>query len=358
MKDPKRVSRRTLLAAWIRWLFFSHATYNYERLQGLGFAHAMVPVIRKLYDTREEIAEALKRHLAFFNTEAQVGAMIPAMIIAMEEERASGHKVTEEAMTALKSGLMGVLSGVGDSVTQGVITPILLSLGISLASAGNLAGPILYFILESGAIISISYLSWTQGYRMGRSAVKGVLAGGAMRRWTEAAGVLGMVVVGALAAQLVSLSTVATVAVGQEEVNLQTDLLDEIMVGLLPLLLTLGLWWMLAQGISALTMIGLLFVLGIDGVLLGWLGWTPVVIGWENVLALSLTVSIWYVILAKTLKHRLWWWVGLLLAKGILLVLWGRLDLTILVGPVLLLWTLWTHYGPRASTGVEGSEQQ
>ena len=55
------IPRRVLWGAWWRWLFFLHASYNYERLQGLGFAHAMKPVIDHLYPTVAGRAAALKR---------------------------------------------------------------------------------------------------------------------------------------------------------------------------------------------------------------------------------------------------------------------------------------------------------
>ncbi len=344
-QPPKRVTRRDLLRSWLRWLFFSHACYNYERLQGLGFAHAMLPIIRALYDKKEDIAAALKRHLVFFNTEPQVGAVIHGAVIAMEEERASGQDVSDEAINGVKSGLMGPLAGLGDSVTQGLITPILLALGIGLASEGNLGGPVLYFILESAAIIALSYVFWMQGYRWGKAAVERILAGGLMHRLTEAASVLGLMVVGGLAARQVSLATVANVVVGQQKVNLQGDVLDKIMKGLLPLLLTLAIWWLLSKRRSPLVIIGVIFVLGIDGVLLDWLGWAPTTVTWQSLLALPLTIMLWWLLFAPRTSSNLIAAAAALAANYVLLAWWGRLDLSVLVGTVALAWSLWRQWG-------------
>jgi PTS system mannose-specific IID component len=274
-KDRRgRVTRGDLFGAWWRWLVFSHSCYNYERLQGLGFAHSMTPIIKRLYQTREEISAALQRHLVFFNTEPNVGAVVHGVTVAMEEERASGaDQISAQAINSVKSGLMGPLAGIGDSLTQGLITPILLSLGIGLALEGNFAGPLLYLILESAAIIGISYFTWMQGYRWGKMAVERILGAGLVHAIMEGASVLGLTTVGALAATLVSLSTRVTITVGQQSVRLQVDVLDKILKGLLPLSLTLLVWRLLGRKWSPLAIILLVLAIGLAGTWIGWLGW-------------------------------------------------------------------------------------
>src|SRR5512138_3162237 len=87
-KPRVELTRGDVLGAFWRWTFFSHSNYNYERLQGTAFAHMMTPIIKRLYTDPEEIRAALKRHLVFFNTEPNVGSVIPGAVIAMEEQRA------------------------------------------------------------------------------------------------------------------------------------------------------------------------------------------------------------------------------------------------------------------------------
>jgi len=267
-----RVPHRVLYGAWVRWLMFLHASYNYERLQGLGFAHAMEPVIEHLYRSTADRAAALKRHLVFFNSEPQFGALVPAAVIAMEEQRAAGAGIADEAINGVKSGLMGPLAGVGDSLIQGLVTPLLLSLGIGLAQQGNLAGPLLYTILVSTVIIGSSLGFWTLGYRWGRSAVSRVLASGWVQAATAAAAIVGMAIVGGLTPKLVQVSTSASLSVGQAVVSVQKDVLDPILRGLLPLVLTLSVWWLLVRRASLLHVIGLLFIAGIDLAYLGLAG--------------------------------------------------------------------------------------
>ena len=268
------VTRGDMLGAWWRWLIFSHSCYNYERLQGLGFAHSMTPIISRLYKTKEDIAAALQRHLVFFNTEPNVGAMVHGVTVAMEEQRAGGEsQISDEAINSVKSGLMGPLAGIGDSLTQGLITPILLALGIGLAQEGNFAGPILYVLLESTAIIGISYFTWMQGYRWGKTAVERILKADLLKPLMEGASVLGLTVIGALAATQVSLSTKIAITVGPQIVRLQADVLDKVLKGVLPLSLTLLVWWLLGRKRLPVTIIGMIFVLGLVGTWIGWLGW-------------------------------------------------------------------------------------
>jgi PTS system mannose-specific IID component len=261
----KRLSKWDIVKSWFLWLTFSHACYNYERLQASAFAHAMAPIIKKLYDKKEDIVEGLQRHLVFFNTEPNVGAVIHGVTIAMEEEKANGAPIDSTAINSIKTGLMGPLAGIGDTITQGTITPILLAFGIGLAKEGNLMGPVLYTILISAAIIGLSYVLWMQGYRMGSQAVEKILEGGLLNNVVTAAGVLGCTVIGALTGKYVSLSTKLKLTVGQAVVDVQADIFDKIMPKMLPLLLTLGVFWLVRKGKNPITVLVYIVVLGVVG---------------------------------------------------------------------------------------------
>ena len=139
----------------------AHSCYNYERLQGIGFLHAMAPIINDIYDKDdvEGRTEALQRHTAFFNTEPRLGSMIVGLCAAMEERIASGEKelAGEDAMASIKYGLMGPISGIGDTFIQAILSPLLLSMGLGLAIDGNLLGPVLYLVLFIGIILVLGY---------------------------------------------------------------------------------------------------------------------------------------------------------------------------------------------------------
>jgi PTS system mannose-specific IID component len=140
--------------SWLLWLFFSHGCYNWERMQGTGFAHSMTPIIEKLYTKKEDIVAALKRHLVFYNTQPDIGGVINGIVIAMEEERAMGADISDDAINAVKVGLMGPMAGVGDTIQQGIVIPILLAIGMNIATGGhlgtatrgNIIGPLFYLV--------------------------------------------------------------------------------------------------------------------------------------------------------------------------------------------------------------------
>ena len=83
------------------WIYYAGAelSNSYERLQSLVFCASMTPVLKKLYDTDEELSAALKRHLVFFNTEGILGAIIQGIVISMEEQKANGENITDDAIT-------------------------------------------------------------------------------------------------------------------------------------------------------------------------------------------------------------------------------------------------------------------
>jgi PTS system mannose-specific IID component len=252
MRPAKKLERSDVQRAFWLWTFFSHANYNYERLQGTAFAQAMTPIIRKLYDTPDEIKAALKRHLVFFNTEPNVGGIIHGAVIAMEEQRANGADIDDDAINSVKAGLMGPLAGVGDSISQGTITPILLSIGIGIAAAGQPFGAILYLVLEVGIMLALAYFMWMQGYDRGREGVTTMLRSGLLDRVLTGAGVLGNMVMGALTFQFVNIYLTLSwnIDVGEGRTKLfdvNKDLLGAIMPGLLPLGFTLLTWWLLAR---------------------------------------------------------------------------------------------------------------
>ena len=256
-----RVTRGDLLRSWALWTFFAHANYNYERLQGTGFAHAMTPIIKRLYTTPDEIRAALKRHLVFFNTEPNFGNIVHGTVIAMEEQRANGAPIDDDAINSVKSGLMGPLAGIGDTLSQSTITPILLALGIGIAggtaggsavptlagATGNPLGAIIYMVLVSVVIVAIGYTAWMQGYARGRTFVTDILRSGTIDRVLVGAGVLGNMVLGALAAKFVVVNLAPTITISGAQLNIQAAVLDPLFPGALALGLVVLTWWLLRR---------------------------------------------------------------------------------------------------------------
>jgi mannose/fructose/N-acetylgalactosamine-specific phosphotransferase system component IID/mannose/fructose/N-acetylgalactosamine-specific phosphotransferase system component IIC len=271
-----RLTRGDIIRSWVLWTFFAHANYNYERLQGTGFAHAMTPIIKRLYTTPDEIRAALKRHLVFFNTEPNFGNVVHGTVIAMEEQRANGAPIDDDAINSVKSGLMGPMAGIGDTLSQSTITPILLALGIGIAggtasgsvvpqltgTTGNPLGAILYMVLVSVVIVAIGYTAWTQGYARGKTFVTDVLRSGTIDRVLVGAGVLGNMVLGALAAKFIVVNLAPTVTIAGAQLNLQAAIIDPLFPGALALGLVVMTWWLLRR-VSPLALLTAYLVISI-----------------------------------------------------------------------------------------------
>ena len=263
--SEKRVSltRNELLKTWLIWINFAQMTYNFERLQGLGFCHAMVITINKFYKTDQAArAEALSRHMAFFNTESNWGAMIPGIVVSLEEERANGGEVDTEAISNLKTALMGPLAGIGDTVTQGLVKVILLGIGIDLALKGSVLGPILFVVLFSVYTVGVSYLLFFSGYNLGRNAVVKVLKSGIVKQVTEAFGAVGMIVLGGLVAKNIGVSSKFILTLNGLSVDFQA-IFDKILPKMLPLALFGLVYFLLRKKVKPVTIILLIFVTGI-----------------------------------------------------------------------------------------------
>lgn len=93
------------------WIYYAGAelSNSYERLQSLVFCASMTPILKKLYSTDEELSEALKRHLVFFNTEGILGAIIQGIVISMEEQNQTARTLQMMRLQVLRPVLWDLL---------------------------------------------------------------------------------------------------------------------------------------------------------------------------------------------------------------------------------------------------------
>jgi PTS system mannose-specific IID component len=270
-QKPGLLTKKDIFESWWRWLFFSHGAYNWERMQGLGFAHSMTPIIKKLYTKKEDIVAALKRHLVFYNTQPDIGGVVNGIVIAMEEERAMGGDISDDAINAVKVGLMGPMAGIGDTVQQGIVIPIALAIGMNIATGGqvgtatrgNIMGPVFYVVVMAAFTWAIGWWLYYYGYRQGRSSVSEILHSGMLDDMMTGAMVLGNFVMGALTHSFVTLSTPLAFKIGGTVFVMQ-DFLDQFMPNLLPLVLVLLIWYLVAKKHVSVTKIMIaIIVIGI-----------------------------------------------------------------------------------------------
>lgn len=283
---------------------FIQGSWNYERMQNGGFAFAMIPAIKKLYQNKDDQIAALKRHMEFFNTHPYIASPIIGVTLALEQERANGIPVDDAAIQGVKVGMMGPLAGIGDPVFWFTVRPILGAMCAALAIDGNLLGPVLFFVLWN--VIRYGFMWYTQefGYRVGNQITEN-LSGDLLGNVTKGASILGMFVLGALVERWVNIQFAPVVSqiklsegayiewdklpagaegikmalqqvgsgMSMEPIKVTTlqNNLDALIPGLAPVLLTLLCMWMLKKGVSPIAIILGLFVVGIVGHVIGLL---------------------------------------------------------------------------------------
>lgn len=301
--SEKRIelTKKDRISIWLRSTFLQ-GSWNYERMQNGGWAYTMIPAIKRLYTTKEEQTAALTRHLEFFNTHPYVASPIIGVTLALEEERANGAPVDDVAIQGVKVGMMGPLAGIGDPVFWFTVKPILGALAASLAMAGNILGPIIYFVAWNAIRMAFTWYTQEFGYKAG-SRITDDLSGGILQDITKGASILGMFILGSLVNRWVSIGFAPTVSevklsegafiewdklpegaagikqalldqgaglsLTDTKVTTLQDNLDSLIPGLAGLLLTLFCMWLLKKKVSPIVIILGLFAAGIVLHLLG-----------------------------------------------------------------------------------------
>lgn len=268
--DEHRITKAVLNRMFLRSLTLE-ASFNYERQQGLGFAFIMAPAIRRLYRTREERAAALTRHLAFFNITPYVNQAVVGATAAMEAERKSNPSITETSVESVKVALMGPLAGIGDSLYWGTLRLIITGIAVALALGGNFVGPILFVLGFNIPVLLLSYFYLRGSFSLGTKFLSRISAE-MMERITSAATMVGLLVIGGLTASLISISTPLAFPVGDGESNIQTDVLDGILPGMLPLATFWLFYWLLGKKWKPWHLLLLSLALGFIGAFTGILG--------------------------------------------------------------------------------------
>ena len=295
MTEKLQLTKSDRKKVWWRSTFLQ-GSWNYERMQNLGWAYSLIPAIKKLYTTKEDQAAALERHLEFFNTHPYVAAPIMGVTLALEEERANGVEIDDAAIQGVKIGMMGPLAGIGDPVFWFTVRPILGALGASLAASGNLVGPLLFFFGWNA--IRMAFLWYTQefGYKAGSEITKD-MSGGILKDITKGASILGMFILAVLVQRWVSINFTVNLPgkqlaegayinfpegpvsgaelkgiLGQALGGLSLDKiqpqtlqgqLNSLIPGLMGLLLTFLCMWLLKKKVSPISIILALFAVGI-----------------------------------------------------------------------------------------------
>ena len=189
-------------------------------------------------------------------------------VVASMEERVAKGEMAPEAINQVKAALMGPLSGIGDSLFLGTLRVIAAAVGISLAVNGNPFGPIAFLLIYNIPTFLTRVIGAHKGYELGVSFLTKAQESGLMDKVIYAAGIIGVMVIGAMTVTMTSVSIPIEFGQGESVQTIQS-VLDGILPGMLALI-ALGLYyWALSHKVSPMVLIIITMVVGVLGAFTG-----------------------------------------------------------------------------------------
>lgn len=272
----------------IFWRSFAvQSAFSFDRMQAIGFTWGLLPLLKRIYRDPADLSAALKRHLTFFNTHPWVPGPVFALVADLEARHAAelervrtaptngggsgpapgAGEVSEQTIQGVKGSLMGPLAGVGDSAFHGTLRPVFSGIGASLGMQGNFLAPFVFFLPVNAVHVIVRWLTLRSGFRLGSRLFERIDSS-ALRRLMEGASITGLMGVGALVGTWLAISVPVSYTEGEATVEVQ-EMLDNIMPKLVPLLITLGVFWLVRRRANAVL---ILLGLAVGGFALGALG--------------------------------------------------------------------------------------
>ena len=262
-----KVTKKDLNKMFRRWIFSAGLGYNFETQQAPSVAFSMRKALRKIYKDDKEYIEAMDNHYKYFNANPLMANVILGATLAMEENEGIKAK---NAVQSLKTSLMGPFSGVGDSIFWILIPTIMGSIAGYMAVQGNATGAVIWMILQAIFYFLKVWLFKT-GYNSGTKLVTSL--GKKINIFTDAISIMGLMVIGCLIPTVVKVFIPLKFKTGKVILSLQNGILDKIMPALLPVAVTIFVYWLLGKkNITPTKIIGLIILICLLGSFTGILG--------------------------------------------------------------------------------------
>ncbi|AWM76277.1 PTS system mannose/fructose/sorbose family transporter subunit IID [Lactobacillus kullabergensis] len=268
-----KIQNKDIKQIWFRWFFSNAISHSFSRYLGPAFLWAIRPLIDKLYPNKEQRKAAYERHNMFYNTQVSWGGgTIIGITASLEQKRAEAlaeNKIDEanqltDLIINTKTGLMGALAGVGDSIDSGTVLYIFIAICLPWAQKGMAIGAIVPFVLMA-LYQSLMGLYFTHlGFGLGRSAATQLVGSKKMKGLIDGLSILGLFMMGVLGAQFVTVKSILKFSISGKSFVLQ-NILNQILPGLLPLLV-IGLVYLyfVKHGMKVTrALVGLTILLGV-----------------------------------------------------------------------------------------------
>ncbi|MEW6380084.1 MAG: PTS system mannose/fructose/sorbose family transporter subunit IID [bacterium] len=152
--------------------FIFQGSWNFRKMQNLGFTFSALPALRRIYPDRKEREAALLRHLEFYNSHPYMASFVLGAIIKMEEKHAQGEGIRTEDILTFKKAMMGPMGALGDSFFWASWRPFLGVLAAALALAGWEYAPLAFLLIYNIPHFYVKFFGFWQGYVLERRIVE------------------------------------------------------------------------------------------------------------------------------------------------------------------------------------------
>ena len=82
--------------------FFMQALWNFERMQNVGFAFSVEPLLKAAHRSKDSFREALRRHCDYFNTHPYFAPIVMGVIYNKEKTLADSNRTEDPTLNVLK----------------------------------------------------------------------------------------------------------------------------------------------------------------------------------------------------------------------------------------------------------------
>ncbi len=275
MSEKKKyiLDKWTLFRCWYRSITYVNMSISYPRYYGVGFANGIIPALRKLYaDRPEEIKDALQKYgESYYLAEPSTGAAVTAVVLRMEEERANGADISRDSINAFKTGVMGGLTGFGDTIFSSTLRPLAMAIFTPMAIAGNVMGPLGFLLFKGTARYANGALWYLSCLKLGKAALGSMLdkGSGLLKMLVDGTAILSMFVMGAMTSKYVTAKVALQVTVSETTASLQS-FLDSALPGIIPIGTVFLMYWLMgSKKMSVIKVILIFLVISIVGSLIG-----------------------------------------------------------------------------------------
>ena len=237
-------------------------SFNYERMQANGWLYGILPGLLAIHgEGTDDLKTSMKHNLDFFNTHPFLVTFVMGIVLSMEQQKSD-----VDTIRAVRVAAMGPLGGIGDAIFWFTLVPIAAGIGSNMAIEGSIAGPIVFLLLFNVVQFAVRFFLMHWSYKLGTSAISALTE--YAKEFTSAASLLGVFVVGALTSNYGG--TALNPNLTLENGTTIQSILDGVLPKMIPLALTLGLYFLMKKKKWTPVMcIGALLVLGLVGAAIG-----------------------------------------------------------------------------------------